>query len=813
MRRPVCWLALLFLCLLFPFVKQWNWRSNLPEFKEERVILEGEVAEKSRKENFYGETLELTLKDVSVIREGKMSFLEGKYLVTLKQKEEVKIGRKVRVEASPSAMEEATNPGQFDLGKWYYSNGILGRFQKGEILAQSSAYKPLKEALWKFREDSFQLLKTSLGEKDGALIAAMILGEKSGLEAESKELYQRNGISHILAISGLHLSLLGMGVLGFWKRILPFPKTAAVISAVFMIIYCIFTGSSVSTLRATVMFVLSLLAGILNRSYDCLTGLALSSLILLFLNPYGLENSGFLLSFLAVIGVTYVAPVLKEGFQVKGKFSLSLLTSFSTTLVTLPVLLSNYGTYSWYSVFLNLLILPAMASLLGLSVVLILAAMLSSLLEVSSLFFLTGYFFLLLYKGMVCFLDLIQKVCALGIQLLLDYFELCCRIFEQLPFQDGYLGAPSSFQITVYSTFLILFLIFLKKDSFLKKDFFFGTIFLKKMLLLLLLYFLTLSFPTGPEITMLDVGQGDSIVIKNANQKVYLSDGGSSSVSRVGKYRLMPFLKEKGYGRIEAVFLSHLDQDHINGILELLKAAKTERVRIKALILSETVRRDPEAEEKLKELTLLAEENEISLIFMKKGDRITDGNLVFTCLHPGGTETGNNGSLVLDVSYGKFDLLLTGDVEKAGELEILKEPDTLKESENRKEQEIQKVSEVQKEQEIRKEQEQQGGEENRRKKGESEEKEYEVLKVAHHGSAGSSCAEFLQKISPRVSLISCGKNNPYGHPAKEVVERLRKAGSIVLDTRTSGAVVIYPKKDGSFYIKHAVDFRKKDRVE
>lgn len=733
MRRPLCWLALLFFFLLLPITNQRGWKQGITKFKGSEVTLEGQIAEKSKKNNSYKEYWQITLKDAVCVENGNRYPLEGRYLISLKSEEKPLLGQKVRVRAVYDKMEAATNPGQFDQGKWYYSMGILGKFQKGEILMRTESYSIVPEAMWSIREKAFLTLEHLLGKKEGALMAAMLLGEKSGLEEESKSLYQRNGISHVLAISGLHLSLLGMGVFGILKRIVPLPKIAAFLTAIFMIFYCNFSGNSISAIRATIMFVLSLLAIILNRSYDSLTALAISSVFLLFFNPYSLQNSGFLLSFLAVIGVTYAAPILKQFLGVKGKLSSSLVVSISASITTIPVLLCSYGTYPWYSILLNLFILPPMSALLGMTVVLLLFSYLTSL-------FTTCYL-----------LEFIQKGMSFGIKAILKYIEICCTAFEYFPFRDGYLGAPSLIQIVVYSILLLIFLYCVRQKIM------FGSDTVMKLLFLFLLLFLTLSFRFGAEITMLDVGQGDCIVIRNSNGKVYLSDCGSSSSSQVGKYRLIPFLKERGYGRIEAIFLSHLDQDHCNGVVELLQQLETERVKVNTIIFSEGIKAEKETET-FKTILSLAKAQGVKITYMKKGDQILDRNMSFTCLHPSQEEGGNNGSLVLEVSYGKFQLLLTGDVEKKGEEKLAEELKRRKTS-------------------------------------------YEVLKVAHHGSDGSSSMEFIRKVSPKVSLISCGRNNSYGHPSKEVVKRLEAVGSTIFDTRNQGAVTIYPKRNGRFWVE------------
>ena len=744
----MCWGAIGFLLIIFTFLLGRSCREVLYQDETGKNILEGKITDKQYKESSYGGYWQITLKSVSVYRQQESEAwsveerekrgglpeekdvstekLEGKYLCQISDaKDEIlKIGQRVLLEGNYASWEEPSNPGQFDAGKYYCSQGILGQFKKCKIIQQGSSYSWFWEEMWQIRQKSLKILKQELGEENGAIIGAMLLGEKNGLNEEDKNLYQRNGISHILAISGLHLMLLGSGVVRGLKMILGGNKRVAFSTIFIMSLYCVFTGNSISTIRATIMFALSLVAGMLGRSYDSLSALGLAAILQLFMNPYVLSNSGFLLSFLAVIGVTFLAPKLQEIMRANKQFYKSVCVSLSASVTTLPVLLWNYGTYPWYSVFLNVLILPAMSALLFLAVLLVVLSFLGESLLSEFLIF-----------------SVIRNSVVWGIKLILKYYEICCKICEQIFFQDGYIGVPNVLQIVIYSCLIVVAISGIVKHS----------AWARKMIFVSAISFLSLNLNVGAEVTMLDVGQGDSIVIHNSNGNVYISDCGSSSVSQVGKYRLIPFLKHKGYGRIKGIFISHLDEDHISGIMELLEAAPMEKIEIEYLLLPESVLGIEEDREIVEQLQNLAKQNETKLVYLSQGDKILDGNMEFLCLYPEVenslqvSQNRNNQSLVLYLKYKDFDMLLTGDIEKKGEMEIAEDIDRIS---------------------------------------------LDVLKVAHHGSSGSSCEEILEKLSPKLSLISCGKNNSYGHPHQETLERLKAIRSEVISTVESGAITL-----------------------
>ena len=675
------------------------------------------------------------------------------------------IGSRVRISGSFLLYTEATNIGQFDARNYYAARKIYGQVKKAAIVYTEppNIIGRGKECLWQLRRHLAEMFLEVYGEENGALLAAMLLGERTFLSEETQSLYKAAGTLHVIAVSGLHISLLGLGLYRLLRRIFDVQAPAAVISVLCMAAYVFLVGNPPSAVRAFIMFAMGLLAGYWKRTLDTPTALSLSAAIILMGNPFYIGQSSFLLSFLAILAIAVFQPALKECLalinpyhfplsrlldsrrawrlrhldpqKVTGgchellkKAGNGLQSSFSVWIVTLPVQLFFFSEVSLFGIFFNLLIIPLMGVIL--------------LLGIAGLF-LKEIFHLFAFLARNVFTDLeitVISICRYAEGIFFAIIKAGGSLADRLSFALWTPGKP------VYGKMLLAFgllLLFCLLGNLSENGRTFPEKFWKYRLGILLGVILLLAgYPAhNLQITFLDVGQGDGICMELPDGRVYLMDGGSSDVSKVGNYRLVPFLKAKGIRKIDAVFLSHGDADHINGIAELLEE---KQMSIDCICLPAGAE-----QEEFVEIRDLARARNISVRTIQAGDFWENNGAKFWCLNPADvTESGNAASMVLYMEYQDFSMLLTGDLEGEGEKSVA----ALLRSNA-----ITGIS---------------------------------VLKVAHHGSKNSTKEEFLLQCSPAVAVISCGERNTYGHPHKETLERLNDIGTAVYRTDCSGAVQI-----------------------
>ena len=397
-----------------------------------------------------------------------------------------------------------------------------------------------------------------------------------------------------------------------------------------------------------------------------------------------------------------------------------LLSGFCINLVTLPVVLSAFYEWNVLSVLVNLAVLPLMGILLGCCIFLAAA----------------GAFLQTVVPGFLPFL----LPFSVPVRAILYFYEKICLMELALPFGRIRTGQPEAWQMILFCcgvTGILLTAGKMPRVFGILASVLLGSIFLMR--------------PQHEiQMTMLDVGQGECIYIETEKGHDYLYDGGSTSKKDTGNWQILPFLKYEGVSRLELIFVSHCDVDHISGLLELLNFSEDGILEVGGIVLAEG---SPEDEMQIK-LRETAQKAEVPVYTMAAGDRITDGKCEFAALYPGKdceTTDRNQTSLVLRFAgrqNGKevFSALLTGDTETVSEREML--PGITKTT---------------------------------------------VLDVAHHGSNTSSSDAFLDRAEPELALISCGKDNSYGHPHADVLRRLEERQIPVMVTAQKGAVTVRQK--------------------
>ena len=778
-KRPLCAICILFLVIqsirvLFSGVEEMQPSAleKVVSYGEKQVELAGTVYRIEEKKKVTA----VFLKDSTVSVADQM-LNESEILVYISQNEterstEIKIGNRAAASGEAEVFEPARNPGNFDQETYYLRQGIHVLVWAEQFRILSHDKKPVRQFLSEVGGRWNELLLRHLGDYYGGTMSAILLGEKSGLDAGMKTMYQKSGISHLLAISGLHMTFLGMGIYNLLRKAGCGFTISGLTGGVLLILYSLMIGAGVSSLRALIMFMVRIGAEITGRDYDLLTSLFLSAAILCFRQPLYLTDAGFQLSYGAILGIALFSPVFSEMFgcaqvsdrkrrlerrktgriarvQSKGFTILlwilnGLSTSLAVNVFLLGPLLWFYFEVPPYSVFLNLIVIPVMPVAMGAGVA---GSALSLMSDAAG--------------------GAVLQICG-GV---LRSYDQVCTWAGMLPCNRFVAGKPDAPWIVVYYLVLAgLWILFKyiagKREQEEEKRKSGNKISNKsrkpcRLPGCAILFFAAgmalvcrggFRLPDEAQITVLDVGQGDGIHIRHDSLNC-LIDGGSSDVSSVGTYRLEPYFLSRGVDALDYVFVTHGDDDHISGVREMLEN-QTFGVKIRNLVMPPLEYQD----EKLIELAQIAVKNGTRVTVMDPGDKITTGaaeeekGMILTCIGPESgleVEPGNETSLVLDLSFGEFDMLFTGDVEGSGE-ESLISSGLLR--------------------------------------------DYDVLKAAHHGSENSGTEEFLQITAPEYAVISAGKDNRYGHPHAETLQRLNDAGCTVYSTQDNGAVMI--RSDG-----------------
>ena len=593
--------------------------------------------------------------------------------------------------------------------------GLIGYAVRGDIRAEAA--KPsLRNLPLRLRAALKAQIDAIFPADSAPFIKALLTGDRSGLRYAQTNALSVSGIAHIVAISGMHVSIL-LGILMLLcgrQRWL-----CAILGVPAVILFALMTGAVPSVVRASVMQILWLLAPLLRREDDPATSLGAAALCVLIPNPWAVANLSFQLSFGAMAGIFLLSgriyqridrwPPVKKAFRIRfvrvffGYILRVLASTAGATLITMPLIAWNLGIVSLGALIANLLTLWAVSILFELSLALCLLGA--------------------VWMGAARFLSPVASFLA-------RYILAVAGFVTRLPFSAVY----------TKNVFILPWMVFTYAAA--------GCCFLPDgrravvpaaclsvIGLCLCLWLGRLDGgPHSLQMTMLDVGQGQCLLFEDGGVTLMYDCGGSGS-DYTGE-QAARYLLSQGKSRLDILVLSHYDADHCGGVCQLLERLPVSLLYLPDLPCDTALRGDIEAG---------AHARGAEIRYVSQDEKLNYASSEVYIFAPMLDSSDNEASLALLYSQGSYDILATGDMTAQAERLLLSR---------------RRLPDV------------------------------EVLVAGHHGAAGSTCDTLLRQTQPETVLVSVGKNNLYGHPAAETLERVEAFGAQLLRTDLCGTITI-----------------------
>jgi competence protein ComEC len=654
---------------------------------------------------------------------------------TEKDKEALKklpLGATCKLKGNLEEPDPSRNPNMFDYKEYLAQKHIYWKLKAVHFKANECVEnRNLLRAIQNIRQKGIAYIDTYFPKEIAPLTAALIFGDRNLIDKDLNDAYQKLGIVHLLAISGLHVTMLAGFLLYIGLRLQMTRERMTTLLIISLPVYMILTGASPSVNRACIMMMVVLIMAKAVKYHKPVPIDIISTVFIfyVFVEPFVIYDVGFQLSFSVTAALLLSAPILRK-YSTRPIFLL-VATSTVAQLSSIPILLYYFYEFSSISIVVNILYVPLFS-------IVILPTLL-----------------------VVFLLHLLFNNAVQPILLLLEGFihllNQATEGLSSIPHNMITLGRPSQIFLMLYGV-AIPFCLFKWERAKTRKA---ELILLFIPLCIMSLQFISARYQVQGEVTVIDVGQGDSILIRLPfNRGTYLIDTGGTlqfpgepwkermDPFETGEDVLVPFLKSKGITKLDKLILTHGDMDHIGGAKALLQF-----VKVKELVLPDT----KELSELEKEILAISEAKGIPVRFVSHGDRWRAWDQEFMILSPIHTENMNRNdlSIVLFAELGGLRWLFTGDLEREGEAGLLSSVEPLK---------------------------------------------VDVLKIGHHGSKSSTSEEFVDSLQPKAALISVGENNRFGHPHQEVLERLKKRRIKIFRTDENGAISFYFKGDhGTFF--------------
>ncbi len=571
----------------------------------------------------------------------------NKFILYLPHGDELKKGTLINLSGEFRLPDLARNTGGFNYRRYLNSQKIYGIIRAKNYYVSNLAKFNL---IYYIQDEIYKSFARLFPKDEMGLIIGMMIGETKDISEDVLENFKTTGITHLIAVSGSNVVYVVVLVQFLFKKF--FGKRATYfISIFFLILFMLISGASASVCRATLMIILSICADIFFLKSDTFSNILTSAFFLILLNPLVIYDVGFILSFGGTLGIVLFSKDFTRLFKRLGKLNETLSVTCSAQLILAPIMMYYFNTFSILSIVTNIIVVPISGSITILGFVVFIISKISFP---------------------------IAKLIANSLYVLATFTIWVANMFSKIPFSLIRTITPNVFEIFLFY-FVVFYFANLKVRG--KKYRFIGEAQnnetkVTKMLanirpiwviaFIVIFAFSEIIYYKIPrnylDISCIDVGQGDSVLIETDSRKFILIDGGGNENYDVGENILLPYLLDRRVLNIDTIFSSHSDVDHLNGIITALKNMHVNNVVIgKGALGYEKVYR-------------IAESKNVKVIEVQKGDVLEIGNLVFEVLSPS-MELDNNNvndySLVFKLIYGKKSMLFTGDISAVAERQVI----------------------------------------------------------------------------------------------------------------------------------------------
>lgn len=657
--------------------------TNLYHFKS--AYKEGNINEKLIVDKYTIDGDKLTL-----YLNGKEKLIGTYYIKTESEKEyyqnNLELGMTLKIEGTLKTPSNNTVPNLFNYKKYLYNNHIHYLINIDNIKITKKNTKILYHIK--------NILTKRIDKIDNTgYLRTFIIADKQIMDTDTLTNYQTNGVSHLFSISGMHISLIATILLFIFKKISYNNYFIYGIVISFLIFYLFLTGMQASILRATIMYIVLAINKCLNLKIKNIDLMLTVLILIIIIDPLLIYNIGFQFSYL----ISFTLVLLSKKINNHKKYiTKSLYISFISFLVSLPICIYNFYQINFLSIILNLILIPLVSIFVF---------------PLSILSFIFPFF----YKILLIFITLLEYINDLSSKI--DIFILV-------------LSKPNLIAIVIYYTIIYLSIYNYK--------------FLIILLVMITIHKNIVYLDNKLHILIMDVSQGDSIIIKfpNSSKVILIDTGGTITYSKekwqqrkkeysIANSKTIPYLKSIGITKIEYLITTHGDYDHMGEAINLITNFKVNNIIFN------------KGEYNNLEQNLIKEINTKNIKYKNNISKLSiNGNILYF-LKTEIYDDENSNSNIIYLNYKNYKLLLMADATCDNELEIIKNYNL---------------------------------------------KNIDFLKVGHHGSNTSSCKEFIDSINPKISLISVGLNNRYNHPKQEVLDNL--SNSKVYRTDIDGSIEI-----------------------